>query len=216
MGAPGLNRRSVFVDGVTGAAALILRGDHIQLRNLEVGGAADAEAAVTVRGRYFQAINVHFTSKDVDTARALAGLRIEVDLLDHPGFSLILGCLFSYLDTGLLVGNPNPSGSGDFNTITGVRVEDCIFQRNTTRDIGQQALAIIDGWLIARCYFSDLGGTDFITLNHASHGGQLINHIADNVFAHNAVTTTQVVLTNTTTSFKFTGNRDKAGFITGV
>ena len=216
MGAPGLNRRSVFIDGIAGGPALLLRGDHCQLRNLEVGGASAADATVTVRGRYFQAINVHFTAKVVGTARPLAGLRIEVDLLDHPGFSNILGCLFSYLATGILVGAPNPSGGGDFNTLTEVRVEDCVFRRNTTRDIGQQALSGIDGWLIRGCAFPDLGNVDFITLNNALNGGEVINHITDCDFGHNAITATQIVLTNTTTAFKFTGNRDKAGFITGV
>lgn len=216
MGAPGLNKRSAFVDGIAGSPTLLLRGAHVQLRNLEVGGADAAQATVTVRGRYFQAIGVSFTSKVVGTARALAGLRIEVDALDHPGFSNIVECLFNYLATGILVGTPNPSGGGDFNTITEVVVEGCVFRRNTTRDIGQQTLSMIDGWLIRGCTFADLGGAEFIKLNNANNGGEVINHITDNDFAFNAVTATEVDLTNTTTAFKFTGNRDKAGFITGV
>ena len=214
IGAPQYSKRSMFINGIAGGHALALRGRHTQLINLEVGGADALFAAVAASGRYFRAIGVHFTSVDIDVAEALYGLNLFPYASEDGGFAEIIDCLFNWVTRGIQFGLPQ--GQSGYNVVSEPYIRNSVFSVCSVRSVGQEADSAVSGMLMDGNKFMSIGSAAFITLDQAGNGAEAINHITNNDFADNAIDNVNVALTNTTTRFKFTGNRDKAGFITTI
>ena len=223
MAAPGLHHQDVSVVGIAGAVPLDLRGNRLKLRGFSINSGDATYGDLIIGGDYCQLLDMA-----LDSGASVVpawGLKVMIPISSQADgtarYLKVIGCRVADCVRGIMFDHQQGMNA---EQIWGTQILGCWFHGNTTRDIDQNDVVIpgtsainrLNGCLIARNTFAQLALADFMTLANSGNGDVMINHITDNDFAHNAVTATQVVLTNTSTAFKFTGNKDKAGFITGV
>lgn len=201
----------VSIVGVAGGPPLQFRGLNVSVRGFSVESGDAAYASMVASGRYFTASKMRFDSNGSVTP--LYGLYLQNrDATDIDASDAIVeDCTFADNDTHIRLGS---SSTVSIPGPTGVKIRRNLLQNAVTRHISQDTgdgHYLGEDLYVYENQFAKMGGTEYIRLANDNNVGM---RFLDNVFAHAAISATEVVMT--AGGFIFAGNRDKQGFITTI